>query len=254
MRKGYALQVETLAKMRRAGEIRVETLAQSGEWFRRNFEVTPATAVVATEDWKNQGRKSVWYDSRFYRVNFLWEGDAFFIRDLQLFDERVASPTHDVAMKTTALAYETLPVMDGARGGSNGVRAGVWPVIFGEDGKETGMLVVGEPEISQGDGNALVISEKLKRGGEIEIVCEEKAMKCKASDALVHPLKWGWELRGDEQMRDAFGEVAAGRIDCQSGETKFGIRVTKGLAQREDGIIRLVGDSGGMVSLEFGAD
>ncbi len=251
MRKGYALQVETLAKRRRAGEIRVETLAQSGEWFRRNFEVTPATAVVATEDWKNEGRKSVWYDSRFYRVNFLWEGDTFFIRDLQRFDERVASPTHDVAMKTTALAYEALPVIDGARWSSKEVRAGGWPVIVGGNVKETPMLADGDLEIIQNDGNTLSIAQKLRGGGEINITCDERQVRCEAMDEVGKPLKWGWELRGNQAMKDVIHNTAPDSLEYESGGTMYTIRAIQGTIQPGDGVIRFMSSDNGTLALDL---
>src|SRR6266850_8013232 len=68
------------------------TLEQLGEWFRHKYIVTPPTAVVALDDWKHENRKTVWYDSRFYRLNVLWENGHFFIRDLHCFDPKVVSP------------------------------------------------------------------------------------------------------------------------------------------------------------------
>ena len=48
-----------------------------------------------------ENRKTVWYDSRFYRLNILWENGAFFIRDLHRFDEKVVAITHDTPLTTT---------------------------------------------------------------------------------------------------------------------------------------------------------
>ena len=95
MKAGLTMQITLLAEKVKDGEIQVETLAQSGEWFRRNFTLTPPTCVVALDDWKHESRKSIWYDSRFYRINFLWEDGRFFIRDLHCFNENIVSPTHD---------------------------------------------------------------------------------------------------------------------------------------------------------------
>lgn len=71
MRKGPNYQIPLLASMAEAGDLRIETLEQSGKWFRKKFALTPATSVVALDDWKAQGHKTVWYDSRFYRLNLL---------------------------------------------------------------------------------------------------------------------------------------------------------------------------------------
>ena len=115
MRTGMTLQVALLARQAKAGEIQVMTLAEAGQWFRRNFSLTPPTSVVCLNDWKHQNRKTVWYNSRFYRINFLWQGGGFFVRDLHRFDENLVSPTHDTALTNTSLEYGTLPMMDAAR-------------------------------------------------------------------------------------------------------------------------------------------
>ena len=44
MRPGLPYQYERLARLRDEGAIRVETLGESGEWFRQNFRVTPVSA------------------------------------------------------------------------------------------------------------------------------------------------------------------------------------------------------------------
>ena len=46
MKAGLTLQVALLTKQAKAGEIKVETLAQSGEWFRSHHPLTPPTAMV----------------------------------------------------------------------------------------------------------------------------------------------------------------------------------------------------------------
>ncbi len=102
MKTGLTLQVALLARQAKAGEIQVETLAQAGQWFRRHYSLTPPTSVVSLDDWRHENRKTVWYDSRFYRLNILWENGAFFIRDLHRFDENVVSPTHDQVLTTTS--------------------------------------------------------------------------------------------------------------------------------------------------------
>jgi hypothetical protein len=122
MRTGMTLQVALLARQAKAGEIQVMTLAEAGQWFRRNFSLTPPTSVVCLNDWKHQNRKTVWYNSRFYRINFLWQGGGFFVRDLHRFDENLVSPTHDTALTNTSLEYGTLPMMDAARWSVPGVR------------------------------------------------------------------------------------------------------------------------------------
>ena len=113
MEKGLNIQIPLLANRFRKGEIRVETLTRSGEWFRKNFPVTPPTAVTALTDYREKDRKTVWYNSRYYRTNLLWEGGALCIRDIHMFDQRMESDYYRKAGTTNQCVYTTLPVVDG---------------------------------------------------------------------------------------------------------------------------------------------
>jgi len=64
MKDGLTDQVELLASKQREGALRVESLADSGRWFRSRYPVTPASALCALADWRDEGRQSVWYYSR----------------------------------------------------------------------------------------------------------------------------------------------------------------------------------------------
>jgi len=206
MKKGLTFQVALLAQQAKAGEIRVETLAQSGEWFRRQFPLTPATAVVALEDWKHQGRKTVWYDSRFYRLNVLWQEGGFFIRDLHLFDERLVSATHDTALTRTFLEYGTLPVMDGARWSGDG-KAGIWPVWISASGGTEPMVAEGPPVVKELNATELSITQPLRGGGTLSLVCGETQLTCTGLDAQGQPLHWAWQAVGGAGQRSAVQAV-----------------------------------------------
>ena len=73
MSKGFEIQLPLIASLRDENKLKVETLAESGKWFRQHYKITPATAVTVTEDLKGSDRKTIWFNSRFYRVNLLWE-------------------------------------------------------------------------------------------------------------------------------------------------------------------------------------
>ncbi len=113
MKTGLEIQIPLLATLSKEKKIRVETLSESGAWFRKNFPVTPPTAVTALTDPKNQDKKTVWYNSRFYRVNLLWEGTSFRFRDIHVFNEGMESDYLRIAGTTTDCLYTTLPVVDG---------------------------------------------------------------------------------------------------------------------------------------------
>ena len=89
MSKGFEIQLPLIARFRDENKLKVETLAESGKWFRQHYKITPATAVTVTEDLKGSDRKTVWFNSRFYRVNLLWENGTLRIRDIHLFDNEI---------------------------------------------------------------------------------------------------------------------------------------------------------------------
>ncbi|KAA6312375.1 hypothetical protein EZS27_036685, partial [termite gut metagenome] len=69
----------------------VETLEASGRWFKEHFSVTPPTAFSVLSDVRNEGNKTVWFNSRYYRANLLWKDKFFRFRDIHLFDENFES-------------------------------------------------------------------------------------------------------------------------------------------------------------------
>jgi hypothetical protein len=210
MKTGLTHQVELFAAQAKAGEIQVETLAQAGEWFRHHYSLTPPTAVVALDDWKHQGRKSVWYDSRFYRMNVLWENGRFFIRDIHCFDQDVVSPTHDAALKTRSLAYETLPIMDGALWSSSGSdRAGIWPVLLSSDGTTSPMPPKGPPMVKALNRKVLSIWQPLDGGGAFSIICGQTQVVFTGRDATRRPLRWVLDLAGGPGQTSAVQKVSS---------------------------------------------
>jgi pyruvate/2-oxoglutarate/acetoin dehydrogenase E1 component len=140
MAKGFGIQLPLIAKLRDEKKIRVETLAESGRWFREHYRVTPATAVTVNEDLPGSDRRTVWYDSRFYRANLLWERTrdertfegtadtrsdssvggsngmvAMRFRDIHIFNEHFPSPYLSKPVTSNDCAFFTLPVVDGYR-------------------------------------------------------------------------------------------------------------------------------------------
>ena len=91
MSEGLEMQFPLFDSLRAAGEIRVETLEETGRWFKDEFPLTPATAITTLRDVREEGNKSVWYNSRFYRSNLFWEENSFCFRDIHLFDENLQS-------------------------------------------------------------------------------------------------------------------------------------------------------------------
>jgi hypothetical protein len=251
MKTGLTLQVALFAEQAKTGEIQVMTLAQAGQWFREHYSLTPPTAVVYLNDWKHEGRKTVWYDSRFYRLNILWEKGAFYIRDLHCFDENVVSPTHDKILATTSLAYETLPVMDAALWSGAG-KAGMWPVLLSTDGKTLPLAPDGPPVVQELNKTDLSINQPLRGGGVFSIVCEENKVIFTGVDGLGKPLPWAWDLVGGDQQKMVVQKVMPNSISYQQGGVNYQIQPASGAGfcqQLDNGAIRIGPDSSGKLTL-----
>lgn len=57
--------------------------------------------------------ESQWYNCKNYRINFVSEGDCFYIRDIYKFDENYTESCYDTPCKEWSIAYDNLPVMEG---------------------------------------------------------------------------------------------------------------------------------------------
>jgi hypothetical protein len=251
MKTGLTMQVVLLAAQAKAGEIQVMTLQEAGKWFHKKYPVTPPTSVVCLTDWEHENRKTVWYDSRFYRINFLWQNDSFFIRDLHRFDEKAVSVTHDAALTNSYLAYETLPVMDGALW-SGTRRAGIWPVLLSPDGRSAPMEPDRPPEVRELNATDLSISQSLRGGGTFSIVCRESDVSFTGVDGRGQPLHWAWDFIGGPQLRSIVQSVAPQSVAFQSAGLAYSIRLASDAGtceQLDDGVIRLSPNGSGKLIL-----
>lgn len=109
---GFEMQLRKLKAMAEAGQLRIETMAETARWFRSKYRLTPPSTFQASEDW-NERLKTHWYCSRFYRVSFLHEAKKLFIRDWFLFDEAYPSRYLTEPLREAGSCFDTLPLMDG---------------------------------------------------------------------------------------------------------------------------------------------
>ncbi|NLV73126.1 MAG: hypothetical protein GXY52_00350 [Chloroflexi bacterium] len=113
MRDGLNDQIPLAAEMQRQGKLRVMTLGDAGRWFKHTYAHTPTSAITALEDWRSQGRGSVWYCSQHYRINWLYEDHQLAVRDVQRFDECYAERYLQEVCPTKDCTYDALPLVDG---------------------------------------------------------------------------------------------------------------------------------------------
>ena len=115
MKKGFEIQLPLISKLRDENKVKVETLEESGRWFKEKYEVTPATSVTVNNSiLGNDNRKTVWFNSRFYRANLMWGDDGTLrFRDIHLFDESIQSSYFDKKLESNQASFFTLPIVEG---------------------------------------------------------------------------------------------------------------------------------------------
>ena len=114
MREGLLYQHSLIRRLAEQGKAEVLTLAESGSWYQGQFEVTPASVYKAKNDFTKAGYSSVWYSSRYYRANVMWDNGVVRFRDIYLFDEKYEDKYLRNRCAAHSCEYRNLPVMDGA--------------------------------------------------------------------------------------------------------------------------------------------
>ena len=224
MSKGFEIQLPLIARLRDEKKIKVETLAQSGKWFGEHFKVTPATSVAVNEDIKGSNRKTVWFDSRFYRLNLLWENGSLRFRDIHLFDEDFASDYLTKKSTSNQCSFFTLPFVDGHTWSSSDKIAGLrFKAIV--NGKE--ILLKGDnPVIKSPVTGRLDISWPLKSGNDtLQMHIDERKIEILM---IGKPLNWFLDLSTASDAKLPFKKISANRIDCQFQGMKYSISANKG--------------------------
>lgn len=135
MKKGLGMQIPLLSELQEKDIIRLETLSETGKWYKDNFSTTPPTAISALTDYKGSDKKTVWYNSKYYRANLFWEGSSFRFRDIHLFNEKFASDYIDKPCTSSTCVYTTLPFVDGNMWSSDHKTAGLRLFYTNEKGQ-----------------------------------------------------------------------------------------------------------------------
>lgn len=112
IRPGYAPQLAIVEELVKQGNIRVETMAQSAKWFKKQYELTPPLSYQASTDWNKKNNLSTqWYASANYRISFLGEENRLRIRDFFLYRQDYACRYLDKPLKTIKSNFDALPVL-----------------------------------------------------------------------------------------------------------------------------------------------
>ena len=250
MEKGLNIQIPLMANRFRKGEIRVETLTRSGEWFRENFPVTPPTAVTALTDYREKDRKTVWYNSRYYRTNLLWEGGTLCIRDIHMFDQRMESYYYRKAGTTNQCVYTTLPVVDGCMWSTREQLAGLRVMRRTADGS-LAPAQGGTPAVTEKGKGKLLVEWPMDDGRQLTILLSEEGMEIAAPGKGPD---WMLELTAAPGAALPFTAFGAKRVTAAQKGFAYAFDCTKGTIATDGtsaGSIFVLYPSDGKISLKF---
>lgn len=110
--RGWPMQCAKIAAMTKNGQIVVETMGETARRFKTDHPVNCPQTQVALEDWNGDRRRSVWYNSRFYRANLILEGGKLVFRDIHKMSDDFEEPFLNKKCVGWQALYFTPPVVD----------------------------------------------------------------------------------------------------------------------------------------------
>lgn len=225
MAKGYEIQMPLIARLRDEQKIYVETLSESGTWFRKRFKTTPATSVTVVNDNKGENRKTVWFNSRYYRVNLLWENNTLRFRDIHIFNEDLPSDYLTQKVTSNQCSFYTLPFVDGYIWSSSEKTAGLSFKTLVK-GKE--ILMEGEtPVVNESVRGQLHISWPLSSsGGTLIMDMDEKKIVIKKTGRTSD--YWFLDFTAADNADLPFRKIAPEQIDSQFKGINYSVSAIKG--------------------------
>jgi hypothetical protein len=233
MSAGLIDQYAKLATLRDQRKIRVETLRESAKWFRDTYKTTPATAVVALEDSKGDANRSIWYESKFYRVNLCWEGEQWRIRDLHVFNQDYPERYLEKVETTAVATYDTLPVMDGFHWSKPGDIAGIRGVVQSSGGSEP-MRTKGVPVVQESGTESLVVTCDLAAGGALRFRCDPAKLAIEVSGGAAR-FDWGLELAWAKGKQIPVADVGKHAISYRHQDFSYTLSCGSSEVSRVDG-------------------
>lgn len=246
MREGLEMQMPLIDSLRRAGKVRVETLGESGRWFRKRFPLTPATAVTTVSDVRGEGNKTVWYDSRYYRANLLWEKGRFRFRDIHLFDERFKSEYLDIPGTGDRFLFYTLPFVDGFMWSKGEDRAGLSLVRTGSDGQAE-ELRLDSPEVKERGRSVLEVRGNDQYGDTFRITLHDDRIEVSSPDAD-KDVAWALQLHAAPGTELPFTDVGGKSAGAVFRGHSYSVTCSEGrfekAAEGDSHVLRIIPDNG----------
>lgn len=226
MSKGLEMQIPILDSLRKENKIWVETLGESGAWFKDCFKVTPATAVTTLTDVRGEGNKTVWFNSRYYRANLLWEKGTFRFRDIHLFDESYKSAYLEKPGDGNQFLFYTLPVVDGFMWSEGLDRAGLRIVRLDKDGDKE-ELTLDHPVVTEIGKDTLVVSAEDSKGHAFKITFYETRFEVAALSKEAD-FSWALELKAAAGKELPFAVIEDKAVNASFDGFNYVITCEKG--------------------------
>jgi len=213
MKNGLTYQFALFEKLQNEGKIVAEPIGETGRWYKETYKTTPASAITAHTAYDDENKNSIWYSSKFYRINLYAENGSFRIRDLHIFKESYVDPFENCVCTGNEAIYDTLPVVDGNRYSGNGILAGAF--LKYSDGKSPvcGKMVFTDT----GNGTACV------QYGSVKVELDEAGFVITADESFVlenHIGRdgghlWTAESVSENELRLKYnGEEYSVKLDC----------------------------------------
>ncbi|MES1222718.1 MAG: hypothetical protein ABUT20_44905, partial [Bacteroidota bacterium] len=249
MEKGFSIQMPLIAKLRDENKIQVQTLEESGRWFSNHFKTTPATTVTINHDIDSSNKKTFWFNSRFYRINFLWENSNLRIRDIHLFNEFFPSSYEKEKATKNECQFFTLPFTDGYLWSKGDMLAGL-RFKATVAGKEI-LLTGNDPVIKRKDKNTLQVMWSLKTAkGKFVIECNERSVTI----SLISSLKTDWfiDLNVADSTALPFARINPKNVHCSFEGFEYDVTADAGFFVKQNGntVMRIMPDEN-RIKLKF---
>jgi len=228
MREGLEMQFPIFDSLRREGKIKIETLSSSGKWFKEKFPVTPATAVSTLNDFREEGKKTVWFNSRFYRASLLWEKEGFCIRDIHMFNEQMASDYYEKPGKGNQFLFFTLPVMDRYFWSTPDNKTGI-RIYQVDENNILKAMILSNPIVKEKSNGVLSVETSDGLGHSFLITFDENRISI-STKYDNDKIKWVLGLKVPRERIDRlpFTSIAHNRLNARFNDFDYQIQIDKG--------------------------
>ena len=173
-------------------------------------------------DYSGNNNRTVWFNSRYYRTNVIWEGNRIKLRDIHLFREEYASKYLTTPCTTPNFQYITLPLVDGNLWSTQESLAAMR--FYKKVGETLIELQGGQPVLTD-KGKTLLVEWPLQNAeGTLALLFAEDKLQVTAPKGL----DWCMELRTQPEADLPFTSIQEKQITAQQDKFPYSVMLKKG--------------------------